>query len=227
MLPMPAGCWLCLMPLRYSQHGLCSVCLRQLLTQPACCPRCGLPSQMKKTVCGRCLRRPPPWQHLVRVTPWQPPLDRLVNQLKFYRATAHAVMLARLMLLCWLIQRRETGLRRPDLLLTVPLHHRRAWQRGYNQLEDMAHWLARRVPCQYLPRAVTRIRAGHIQHTLGAVARRKNLRGAFRLEREVRGLHISLLDDVVTTGSTAAEISRLLLAHGAASVQIWCLCRTL
>ena len=136
-------------------------------------------------------------------------------------------MLARLMLLCWLMQRRETGLRRPDLLLTVPLHHRRAWQRGYNQLEDMAHWLARRVPCQYLPRAVTRIRAGHIQHTLGAVARRKNLRGAFRLEREVRGLHISLLDDVVTTGSTAAEISRLLLAHGAASVQIWCLCRTL
>lgn len=227
MLPIPAGCWLCLMPLADSQHGVCSVCLRQFLNQAACCPRCGLPSRRTDRECGRCLRRPPPWQRLVRVTPWQQPLDQLVNRLKFYRTTALAVMLARLLLLCWLVQRRETGLQRPDLLLVVPLHQRRAWQRGYNQLDDMARWLARRAACRYLPRALTRVRAGKIQHQLGALARRKNLRGAFRLETDVRGRHITLLDDVVTTGSTVAEISRLLLAHGAASVQIWCLCRTL
>ncbi|MTD29129.1 DNA utilization protein GntX [Erwinia sorbitola] len=227
MLPMPAGCWLCLMPLTLAQHGLCTVCLRQLLALPCGCPRCGLSSSQTNIECGRCLRRPPPWQRMIAVTPWQPPLNRLVNRLKFYRATALAVMLARLLLLCWLKQRRKYVLQRPDLLLTVPLHHRRAWQRGYNQLEEIASQLARWTQCRYLPRAITRIRAAHIQHHLGALARRKNLRGAFRLEIEVRGLHITLLDDVVTTGSTVAEISRLLLAHGAASVQIWCLCRTL
>ncbi|KOQ98966.1 DNA utilization protein GntX, partial [Pluralibacter gergoviae] len=40
-------------------------------------------------------------------------------------------------------------------------------------------------------------------------------------------LHIALIDDVVTTGATAAELCRLLLQNGAASVQVWCLCRTL
>lgn len=227
MLPMPAGCWLCLMPLNLAQHGLCTVCLRRLLAMRGGCPRCGLPSGETTRECGRCLHQPPPWQWLVSVTPWQPPLSQLVNRLKFYHTTALAVMLARLILLCWLMQRRNSGLLRPDVLLTVPLHHRRAWQRGYNQLEDIAHCLARWTQCRYLPRAITRVRAGRIQHRLGALARRKNLRGAFTLEIDVRGLHITLLDDVVTTGSTAAEISRILLARGAASVQIWCLCRTL
>ncbi|MBO2028986.1 hypothetical protein J4734_00905 [Klebsiella pneumoniae] len=48
-----------------------------------------------------------------------------------------------------------------------------------------------------------------------------------QLEFAVQGLHIALVDDVVTTGSTVAEISRLLLRNGAATVQVWCLCRTL
>lgn len=227
MLPMPAGCWLCLMPLALQHYGLCSICLRQLLAPRTSCPRCGMPVSQRARECGRCLRRAPPWQRLISVTPWQPPLSQLVNRLKFYRTTALAVMLARLILLCWLVQRRQYGLPRPDLLLTVPLHHHRAWRRGYNQVGDIAHRLAHWTQCRYLPRGITRVRAGRIQHRLGALARRKNLRGAFRLETDVRGRHITLLDDVVTTGSTVGEISRILLANGAASVQIWCLCRTL
>lgn len=227
MLPMPVLCWLCEMPLALARHGICSVCLRQLMTPSTCCPRCGLPGYSPRHECGRCLLRPPPWHSLMAVTPWQPPLSTLVNRLKFTHTTALANTLARLILLGWLRQRRETGQPRPAILLSVPLHHYRAWQRGYNQLEEMAHRLAHWTGCRYLPRGLSRIRAGKIQHQLSARARRKNLRGAFRLETDVRGHHIALLDDVVTTGSTAAEISRILLAHGAASVQVWCLCRTL
>ncbi|MFR3707420.1 MAG: phosphoribosyltransferase family protein, partial [Enterobacter hormaechei] len=58
-------------------------------------------------------------------------------------------------------------------------------------------------------------------------SRKRNLKNAFRLELPVNGLHIAIVDDVVTTGSTVAELSRLLLQSGAASVQVWCLCRTL
>lgn len=227
MLPMPAVCWLCQMPLALSLHGICSVCQRQLMPHYASCPRCGLAHYGGLRECGRCLRRPPPWGELITVTAWQPPLSQLVNRLKFYHGTAQAVMLARLLLLSWLVRRRENGLMRPNLLLSVPLHHHRAWQRGYNQLEDIARTLARWTSCRYLPQALKRVRAAKVQHRLSAPARRKNLRGAFRLETAVRGLHIALLDDVVTTGSTVAEISRILLAQGAASVQIWCLCRTL
>ena len=65
------------------------------------------------------------------------------------------------------------------------------------------------------------------QHQLSARLRKQNLKNAFQVELSVRGLHIAIVDDVVTTGSTVAEISRLLLRNGAATVQVWCLCRTL
>jgi len=215
------------MPLKLAHHGVCSLCLRQLLQQSPVCPRCGLPSGSTHRICGRCLLRPPTWQRLLAITPWRPPLKILVNRLKFYRATALAVMFARLILLRWLTAHRCHQLERPDLLLSVPLHHHRAWQRGYNQLEDIAQKLAHWTGCCYERRGLIRIRKGRIQHRLSAQARRRNLRGAFRVKTDVRGQHIALLDDVVTTGSTVAEISRILLAAGAASVQIWCLCRTL
>lgn len=227
MLPMPAACWLCQMPLNLAHHGICSVCLQPLLQQRPACPRCGLASGDRSRPCGRCLLRPPLWQHLIAVTPWAPPLKKLVNQLKFYRATALSVMLARLILLRWLTEHRRCGLKRPDILLCVPLHSHRAWQRGYNQLDDIARRLAHWTRCHYDHRGVVRIRKGKIQHHLSAVARRRNLRGAFRVRADVRGRHVALLDDVVTTGSTVTEISRMLLAAGADSVQIWCLCRTL
>ena len=61
----------------------------------------------------------------------------------------------------------------------------------------------------------------------GVVARKRNLKNAFRLELPVQGRHMVIVDDVVTTGSTVAEIAQLLLRNGAATVQVWCLCRTL
>ncbi|MBS0976133.1 DNA utilization protein GntX, partial [Serratia rubidaea] len=65
------------------------------------------------------------------------------------------------------------------------------------------------------------------QQRLTARQRRRNLRGAFRCDEDLAGRHVALLDDVVTTGSTAAEIAALLQAQGVASLQIWCICRTL
>ncbi|WP_312240482.1 phosphoribosyltransferase family protein, partial [Pantoea sp.] len=91
----------------------------------------------------------------------------------------------------------------------------------------LARPLARWLGCEYQPHGLRRRRHGAPQRRLNARQRRRNLRAAFRLEMAVQGRHIALIDDVVTTGTTVAEITRLLLAHGAASVQIWCLCRTL
>ncbi len=200
--------------------------LRALLPLPVLCPRCGLPAGSSHTACGRCLHTPPSWQALVCVSGYQPPLRRWVHELKFYRITALRVMLARLLLLSWLDAHRTRGLVRPDLLLCVPLHKVRACQRGYNQAallaQPLAHWLG----CEFRD-GVYRRRRGALQHQLSASQRRRNVRGAFLLEKAVLRRHIALIDDVVTTGNTVGEISRILLAQGAASVQIWCLCRTL
>ncbi|WP_380183260.1 DNA utilization protein GntX [Kalamiella sp. sgz302252] len=226
MLTMPAACWLCQMPLVLAHHGICSFCLRAL-RPPCCCPRCGLATFYPNAECGRCQRRPPSWHRLVFVAAWQPPLKDLVRRLKFFQRTALSAMLARLILLTWLTARREGRVKRPDLLLCVPLHYSRAWRRGYNQLDEMAVYLARWMNVPFIKGGLSRRKRTKIQHFLTARARRRNLRGAFRVEMAVKGRHIALLDDVVTTGSTVEEISRILLAAGAASVQVLCLCRTL
>jgi ComF family protein len=160
------------------------------------------------------------------VSDYCPPISDWVLELKFSRATALRVMLARLLLLKLLTNRRDNRLPRIDLVLSVPLHRHRAWRRGYNQAELIAKPLARWLRCEYRE-GVRRQRQGAVQHVLAAAARKKNLRGAFHLEMSVHGRHILLIDDVVTTGSTVGEISRILLAQGAASVHIGCLCRTL
>jgi ComF family protein len=109
----------------------------------------------------------------------------------------------------------------------VPLHPYRHWRRGYNQTELLARHLARWLSVEYQADGLLRIRAAAPQQTLNADARRGNLLGAFHCNADVAGKTVALVDDVVTTGSTAQELSRLLLAHRAKTVKIWCICRTL
>lgn len=108
-----------------------------------------------------------------------------------------------------------------------PLWSRRHWRRGFNQSDLLCQPLARWLGCAWDSQTITRVRATATQHHLSARLRKRNLKNAFRLELPVQGLHMVIVDDVVTTGSTVAEIAQLLLRNGAATVQVWCLCRTL
>ncbi|WP_318371094.1 DNA utilization protein GntX [Enterobacter sp.] len=227
MLTAPGLCWLCRMPLVLARWGICSVCTQALKMQINVCPQCGLPATCGVFPCGRCLQKPPPWQALVAVNDYLPPLSTLIHRLKFLRQPDIAGALARLLLLAAQNARRQQGHPWPDRLIAVPLATRRQWQRGFNQSDLLCRPLARWLGCEYDPCAIKRIRATPVQHHLRARLRRQNVKNAFRLELPVRGLHIAIVDDVVTTGSTAAEIAHLLLRSGAATVQVWCLCRTL
>lgn len=219
MLTAHSLCWLCQMPLAVARWGICSRCSRALLACPPLCPQCGLPAAASRHPCGRCLQKPPPWHRLVAVNDYRPPLSGLVQQLKFHHRPELGPALARL-LLQRLLQRDD--LPPVDALVGVPLWHRRRWCRGYNQCDELCRPLARWRGCVWHREGLTRQRAGAVQHSLNARQRRQNLKNAFQLEFAVQGLHIALVDDVVTTGSTVAEISRLLLRNGAATVQVWC-----
>ncbi len=227
MLTITSRCWLCLSPLSLPIHGICSYCVGNLPALPLCCPRCGLPSSHAKLPCGRCLQHPPPWQTLVAVSHYEPPLSQLINTFKFQGKRELAYPLARLMLLAWLHAKRQRPLLSPDWLLAVPLAKGRHWRRGFNQSELLAKNLAHWLNCHFEPNALSRVHATPPQRTLSAAERRKNLRGAFKCAVSLSGLNIVLIDDVVTTASTVTEISKILLDQGAQSVQIWCLCRTL
>ena len=106
-----------------------------------------------------------------------------------------------------------------DLIVPVPLHPARQRERGFNQAELLADLLADSTKP---PRrnVLERIRYTTTQTAYDRAERMENLHGAFRLRknRDVRGLHVLLIDDVLTTGSTLSECARVLRKAGAVSV---------
>ncbi|MDF7679435.1 DNA utilization protein GntX [Enterobacteriaceae bacterium ESL0689] len=224
MLTVHSLCWLCQMPLAIAHWGICSRCSASLIHPQPLCPQCGLPATTSAFPCGRCIQKPPPWQRLITVNAYQPPLSRLIHRLKFTRHPELAPALARLLLLRI---RHSQGLVRPDRLISVPLWQRRQWWRGFNQSDELCRPLAHWRHCAWHSTALRRRHATCPQHKLSAHQRKQNLKHAFELTISVQNQHIAVVDDVVTTGSTVAEICRLLLQNGALSVQVWCLCRTL
>lgn len=113
-----------------------------------------------------------------------------------------------------------------DVVVPVPLHWRRRWQRGFNQSELLGRELARRLSIP-LVRALRRRRATGAQAGLSHAARRTNVGGAFsiRYEAAIRQQRVLLVDDVLTTGATAAACASLLKRSGARQVALITLAR--
>ena len=108
-----------------------------------------------------------------------------------------------------------------DRLVPVPLHAARQRERGYNQALLLAEGLANRrgIP---VANCLRRIRYTQSQTRFDRDARMENLRGAFQMRQhsDVRNLHLLLIDDILTTGSTVDECARVLMDAGAASVRV-------
>ena len=106
-----------------------------------------------------------------------------------------------------------------DAVTPVPLHWRRQWQRGFNQSDLLARTIARRCGIPVIL-ALKRVRPTVAQAGLSNTSRRKNVAAAFRPRRTVEGKRILLVDDVMTTGSTAAACALALKRAGAAKVAL-------
>ena len=199
---------------------LCAECAAELPRNPSCCARCAVPLATPAELCGECQRRAPPWD-----TAWAPfrygwPLDRLESRYKFSRDLAAGRVLSAL----W--QREPRPLELPALLLSVPLHRSRLRQRGYNQALELARPLARSLGVPLRHDVLRRERRTAAQTELDAISRRRNVRGAFALRTgAVMPAHVAILDDVMTTGATLAECTRVLKRAGVMRVDAWALAR--
>ena len=125
-----------------------------------------------------------------------------------------------------LMHRFAEGLPRPDLLLPVPLAKRRLRERGFNQAGMLGRWLGSQLGVNCDERILARTRETPAQQRLDAKARRHNLRQAFAVTRELKGKHVAIVDDVLTTGATAQAIAQALRRAGARRVDVYCLART-
>ncbi|GAA0691940.1 ComF family protein [Dyella marensis] len=214
--------WRCLLCGAAGAPGidLCTACAKDMPRNHSCCARCALPLPVAVAACGQCLRRLPPWE-----TAWAPfrygwPLDRLETRFKFGDDLAAGRTLAAL----W--RGEPVPSERPALIVPVPLHRSRLRQRGYNQALELARPLAAMLGLALGPDVLVRTRDTSAQTELDRTARRRNVRGAFRLRAgAVLPDHIALFDDVMTTGATLAECARVLKRAGVRRVDAWALAR--
>lgn len=187
-----------------------------------CCPRCALPLSTPAPLCGECLTHEPPFTAACAPFVYASPFDQLMMRFKFGRNLAAGSVLAEL----WLDALRASPPPRPDALLPVPLHPLRLRERGYNQALELARPLGRALDIALRADLLERTRATSAQSNLDAVERRRNLRGAFAIMKNVAlPAHVALVDDVMTTGTTLRECARTLLRAGVARVDVWVLAR--
>jgi len=133
---------------------------------------------------------------------------------------------ARLLSECLLLSLRERMVPLPELLIPVPLHPRRLSERGYNQALEVARPLGRTLRVRLDTASCIRVQATAPQAGLEKEARKRNIRGAFQTIRPPSARHVALVDDVVTTGSTVSELTKVLKQAGVERVDVWAVART-
>lgn len=222
----PARCAAC--DVHVPEGGVfCEGCAVAISWLESPCPGCGLP-ESSQSRCQGCCARPLPFSRVWPVLAYGGSLAQAILHLKH----GHRRHLARPlgMLLAPAISKAiDAGV---DMLCPVPLHPRRLRQRGFNQALELLRVAERlgRGPgrrAAIVPNGLRRIRDTPSLGLESPATRRRIVEGAFMVHRpgDVQGRRILLVDDVMTTGATLAECSRVLLRAGAVEVQVTALAR--
>jgi len=220
---LPSQCAVCR---GWGTQRLCAACVGLYAGPRPRCERCALAVPSGVRVCGDCVLHPPPFERALAAVDYDHPWDRLITQFKFNAALDLAAVLAQR-----LVEAQRAGAAAsPELLLPVPLSAERLSARGFNQAWELARRVARTLQCATDAQLLLRLKDTPQQLALPSARRAANVRGAFAVEprrlHALRDRRVAVVDDVMTSGATAAEVARTLLEAGAASVQIWVVART-
>ena len=221
---LPGVCALCAAT---GRHVLCSPCqTRFFSSEVARCRCCALPLPAESRdaallLCGACLRDPPAFDATVVAADYAAPVDQLVLGLKFAGKLALAPLFAD-RLRDALLRSTVGDMPLPSCLTAVPLGGERLRTRGFNQALEIARPLSAALGVPVAARLLVRLRETAAQATLAPPERRLNLRGAFMLQPAmvdaVRGQHVGVVDDVMTTGATLDAVATVLKRFGARRV---------
>ena len=181
------------------------------------CERCGIPLEATDVeICAACLAEPSPVDRMRAAVAYGEIARSLALRLKYSRKTALAATMARYMAIH--LDDSAPG----NVLMPVPLHRRRLWGRGFNQAVLIARALAEAKHLSVECRTLVRTRATPPLKEMSLSQRRRAVAGAFGVAagETVRGRNIILVDDVLTTGSTASACARVLKRAGAERVEL-------
>ena len=226
---LPSSCALCG---GCSDAPVCSACRQQFLAPGAAqlrCPRCANPfGRLDAGVaCGACQSHRPAFDATIVAADYTAPLDQLVLQLKFGGALALAPWFGRALADAVIAQ---PGFELPNILCPVPLGPNRLVERGFNQALEIARPLSRSLGIAVRPALAIRARDTAAQSGVAPAERKRNIRNAFIVAPDtlhlVRGQHIGVVDDVMTSGATLHELAAMFKRFGAARVSNFVFART-
>lgn len=198
-------------------HSFCAECWKSIdFLGEAGCATCGLPlAATEQRTCAACLARPPRIARTRAAVAYSDISRGLAIRLKYGGKIAIARTMARYMAPL-------VGTEGDRLLVPVPLHRTRLWSRGFNQSALVAGALSRRLGIAADPMALRRIRRTPPLKGMSPLQRRRTVAGAFRVRDKsaIAGKTVILIDDVLTSGSTAEACARALKRGGAARVEL-------
>ena len=217
----PGACLVCERILQEEENSFCTPCRLAILTDPHfTCPRCSSSVGQYEDVsngCLRCQNQSLYFDEAMRLGVYADTLRDAVLKMK----VRVGELLAESMGSLWAEAARERFLRfAAQVIIPIPLHWSRRWQRGYNQSEALAEGIAGQLQVPMKSRWLKRCRATTKQTLLTPAQRQQNVKGIFRVSGRaaVKGKTVLLIDDVLTTGSTMSEAARVLKQAGAKMV---------
>ncbi len=221
-LVMPPLCLSCHSPLA-AHDALCPACWQGVaFIRPPLCDRLGQPLPYDtggRMISAAAAAYPPPWARARAVAQYDGVMRRLVHDLKYHDRHDARRLFGR-----WLVEAGAELLVDADVIVPVPLARLRLFTRCFNQAAVLAGEVGGRSGLPFAPLALVRTRRTASQVGMTRAQRELNMRGAFAVppgQRDlIAGRNVLLLDDVVTTGATAAACTRALLSSGAARVDV-------
>lgn len=223
---LPPLCILCSSATKRASN-ICWPCQQGLPILSHYCQQCArfLPANMViEPFCGACLTESPPYSKIFALFPYEEPIIRLIIELKFQAQLTHArafgELLAEKIANVWYAKKPL-----PDLIIPIPLHIKRLRERGFNQAIEIARPIAKQLNLAIHYSEVTRVKETVPQSSLPGSKRKENVARAFHTTGNYHNKIIAIIDDVITTGYTVNEFSRLLKQHGAKRIDVWCVAR--
>lgn len=195
--------------------NLCADCLKCVpFNDKDTCPICGRKT-FRPEICMECKNKPPLYKKAVSPLVYSDGGTVLVS--KFKKGRAHLKEFFADKITADLV-----GFPKIDCIVYVPLSKISLIKRGYNQSFLLAEGISERTSTPVIKRAVVRVKKTKMQKDLSRKEREENVRGAFKVDKrgEIKDKSVLLVDDVMTTGATVGEISKILIAAGAKAVYV-------
>ena len=220
LLHLPVVCIICA---KYHREpfAVCKVCINLFKPVHYPCQYCAAPlPDHNFLVCGNCVKKKPFFDRTIASYQFREPLRTLLHQFKYQGELYLCAFLTNLIL-----NKLDSQALATECLVPVPLHPKRLRQRGFNQAAELAKSLARhlKIPCAV--NLCKKILHTEPQVNLDSKLRQTNLRNAFKA-KQTKYKHITLIDDLFTTGSTVNELAYVLKQQGVQQVNVWCCART-